>query len=81
MEDKDHNNKQIEEKASQLNSYAKYSGIAIQMCAIIGVGSFIGVKLDDHFNNEGNLWTIIFSLSSTIFAIVFVIRRIIANSK
>ena len=81
MEDKDHNNKQIEEKASQLNSYAKYSGIAIQMFAIIGVGSFIGVKLDDHFNNEGNLWTIIFSLSSTIFAIVFVIRRIIANSK
>lgn len=81
MEDKDRNNKQIEEKASQLSSYAKYSGIAIQMFAIIGVGSFIGVKLDEHYNNDGNLWTIIFSLSSTIFAIVFVIRRIIANSK
>lgn len=81
MEDKDRNSKQTEEKASQLNSYAKYSGIAIQMFAIIGIGSFIGVKLDEHFNNKGNLWTIIFSLSSTILAIVFVIRRIIANSK
>ena len=81
MEDKDHSNKQNEETASQLNSYAKYSGIAIQMFAIIGIGSFVGVKLDEHFNNNGNLWTIIFSLTSTILAIVFVIRRIIANSK
>lgn len=77
MERKDKNAK----KDNQLNTYAKYSGIAIQMFAIIGIGSFIGVKLDGYFNNEGNLWTIILSLSSTILAMVFVIRRIIANSK
>ncbi|MCK0114474.1 AtpZ/AtpI family protein [Gelidibacter sp. F63206] len=64
-----------------LNSYAKYSSIAIQMFAIIGIGSFIGVKIDDHYGNENNLWTIILSLTSTIVAVVFVIRRIIANSK
>jgi len=51
------------------------------MFAIIGIGSFAGVKLDEHFNNDGNLWAIILSLSSTILAIVYVIRRIIANSK
>ena len=81
MEHKDHNNNQNEKKDNQFNSYAKYSGIAIQMFAIIGLGSFAGVKLDEHYNNDGNLWTIILSLSSTIFAMVFVIRRIIANSK
>ncbi|PNQ74758.1 hypothetical protein C1T31_01040 [Hanstruepera neustonica] len=51
------------------------------MFAIIGIGSFIGVKLDDKFPNEHNLYAIILSLSSVILAIVFVIRRIIANSK
>lgn len=68
-------------KGNPLNSYAKYSGIAIQMFAIIGVGSFIGVKIDDHYGHENNLWTIILSLTSTILAVIFVIRRIIANSK
>lgn len=68
-------------KGNPLNSYAKYSGIAVQMFAIIGIGSFIGVKIDDHYANENSLWTIILSLTSTIVAVVFVIRRIIANSK
>ena len=79
MADNDHYSNP--KKENRLNSYAKYSGIAIQMFAIIGIGSFIGVKLDQHFNNDDNPWTIIFSLSSTIISIVFVIRRIIANSK
>jgi hypothetical protein len=64
-----------------LNSYAKFSGIAIQMFAIIGVGTFAGVKLDEKFPNKYNLYTITLSLTSVIFAIVFVIRRIIAGSK
>jgi len=29
------------------NSYARFSGVAIQMFAIIGIGTFIGVKLDE----------------------------------
>ena len=68
-------------KENSLNSYAKYSAIAFQMFAIIGVGSFIGVKIDAYYGNENKLWTIILSLCSTILAVVFVIRRIIANSK
>ena len=68
-------------KESSLNSYAKYSAIAFQMFAIIGVGSFVGVKIDTFYGNENKLWTIILSLCSTILAVIFVIRRIIANSK
>ncbi len=68
-------------KENPLNSYAKYSAIAFQMFAIIGVGSFIGVKIDEYYGNQNKLWTIICSLGSTILAVVFVIRRIIANSK
>ncbi|GGG36373.1 AtpZ/AtpI family protein [Bizionia arctica] len=69
------------QEKKQLNAYARYSSIAFQMFAIIGIGAFAGVKLDDAFPNKHNLHTIILSLVFVIFAIVFVIRRIIAISK
>ncbi len=82
MADKDHNsNNKSEKKANQLNSYARYSSIAIQMFAIIGIGTFIGVKLDEKYPNKNNLFTLILSLTSVIGSIVLVIRQIIANSK
>jgi hypothetical protein len=65
----------------KLNSYARFSGIAIQMFAIIGVGTFVGVKLDEKYPNKHNLYTLILSLTSVIMSIVYVIRRIIAGSK
>jgi F0F1-type ATP synthase assembly protein I len=75
-------NNQDQEKNSRLNSsYARFSGIVVQMIAIIGIGTFIGVKLDDEFPNENKLFTLILSLSSVILSIVYVIRRIIAASK
>ncbi|MCX7548813.1 AtpZ/AtpI family protein [Xanthomarina sp. F1114] len=72
---------QKREKSKSLSSYAKYSSIAFQMFVIIGIGAFVGVKLDDAFPNKYNAYTIILSLVFVIFAIVFVIRRIIAISK
>lgn len=64
-----------------LNSYAKYSGIGIQMFAIIAIGSYIGVKLDEKFPNEHQLYTLFLSLGSVIMSIIYVIRRIIKDSK
>ena len=74
-------NNKNQKPREQLNAYAKYSSIAIQMFAIIGIGSFLGVKLDEKFPNDHNLYAIILSLSSVLLAIFFVIRRIIAHSK
>lgn len=51
------------------------------MFAIIAVGTFIGVKLDENYPNEHNLYTLILTLGSVIMSIVYVIRRIIAASK
>ena len=83
MADKDlsNNSHKSGRKATRLSSYARYSSIAIQMFAIIGIGTFIGVKLDEKYPNKNNLFTLILSLLSVIGSIVFVIRRIIANSK
>ena len=74
-------NNKNQKPREQLNAYAKYSSIAIQMFAIIGIGSFVGVKLDEYFLNTNNVFTIILSLLSVIFAMTFVIRQIISASK
>jgi len=65
----------------QLNNYAKFSSLAFQMFAIIGLGSFIGVKLDEYYPNQHNLYTLILSLSSVLISLYYVIRRIISSSK
>ncbi|WP_412559632.1 AtpZ/AtpI family protein [Winogradskyella sp. MIT101101] len=69
------------DQKDKLNTYARFSSIALQMFAIIGVGTYAGVKLDEYYPNEHNLYTIILSLLSVVLSIVFVIRRIIAASK
>ena len=65
----------------QLNGYARFSGIVIQMVGIIALGTYIGVKLDKKYPNENNLYTLCFTLGFVIVSIVYVIRRIIAASK
>lgn len=65
---------------NNLNFYARFSSIAIQMLVIIGIGTFIGVKLDEYFPNDYKLYTMILSLTSVILSMVYVIRRIIASS-
>lgn len=76
---KDHN--QYKEQKDKLNSYARFSGLAIQMFAIIGIGTLLGVKLDEWYPNNTNWFTIGFALFSVIGAIFYVIKRIIAGSK
>ncbi len=61
---------------NKLNSYARFSGIAFQMIAIILLGTFAGMKLDRRFPNEFDLWTIILTFIAVIISVVTVIRSI-----
>jgi len=49
MKNNGNNQNDIEDDSKPLNSYAKYTGVAFQMMAIIGVFAFIGYKLDIWF--------------------------------
>lgn len=76
------NNKSKDQKEDkQLNSFARFSGIAFQMFAIIAVGTYIGFKLDENYPNKHNLYTLAGSLSSVILSIIYIIKRIIEASK
>jgi len=44
-------------KKQQYNAALKYSGMGMQMLVAIGLGVFIGGKLDAHFQTEQPLFT------------------------
>jgi len=53
----------------QLEFYARYSTLALQMLVIIGVGVFAGVKLDSWLNTRFPIFTIVLSILSVILSI------------
>ncbi|MDA8850243.1 AtpZ/AtpI family protein [Flavobacteriaceae bacterium] len=55
--------------------------MGIQMAAIIAVGTFVGVTLDEKHPNENNLFTLILTLFSVVLSVYYVIKRIISVSK
>ena len=59
-----------------LENYARYSGMAFQMLAIILILVFAGYKLDEWLNTRPVL-TIIFSIASVIIAIYSVTRDLL----
>jgi len=61
----------------QINDYVKYSGIAFQMMAIIGIGVFGGIKLDEWVNLKVPVFTVFLSLISVIMAIYIAIKDVI----
>lgn len=72
-------NKQNNPK-QQLNNYAKYSSMAIQMIAIILIGTYGGVKLDEHLELNNQIFTIILSLFSTVAAIYLFLKEFIKKN-
>lgn len=59
-----------------LNQYARYSGMAFQMMAIIAGGAFGGLKLDQWLKTKP-VFTVFLSIVSVFLAIFFVTRDLI----
>lgn len=45
-------------------SFVQFSGIAFQMLGTIGLGVWLGMKIDEWQNNRSPIWTIILSLTA-----------------
>jgi F0F1-type ATP synthase assembly protein I len=65
----------------QPNSFLRFSNLAIQMGAIIGLSAWGGTKLDAHFNTTEPYYTIIASLLGIGAALYIVIKDVISSSK
>jgi F0F1-type ATP synthase assembly protein I len=59
-----------------LDSYTKYTGIAFQMIAIIGLGTFAGYRIDKWLQLHIPVFTIILILLSVALALYSVFRTL-----
>lgn len=64
-------------KKKSLDNYVRYSGIAFQMLAIILVGVYAGVKLDNLVKIKFPVFTVVLSLGSVSLAIYTVVKDLI----
>jgi F0F1-type ATP synthase assembly protein I len=69
--------KKINKKQQQLNNYAKYTGIGIQMLVIIGAGVFGGYYLDLWLENSFPVFLVLLSILSVGIAIYTAIKDFI----
>ncbi len=67
----------FKKKKKQLDDYAKYSSIALQMLIIIAAGVFGGYQLDSWLENKFPVFLILFSLLGVGMAIYLAIRDFI----
>jgi F0F1-type ATP synthase assembly protein I len=59
-----------------LTNYAKYTGVAFQMMAIIGVSAFIGYKIDQYYNHETQWVTALTCVLGVCLSIYQTIRQL-----
>lgn len=63
-------------KRKQLNTFARFSGIALQMGLTIYLGSLLGEWLDEKYPNEHELYTKICTLGAVFLAMFAVITQV-----
>lgn len=66
-------------KNEPLNSFAKYSGIAIQMAVIIYLGSLLGQWLEGKYHTEDKIIEKGVTLAAIFIAIYSVIKQVTSN--
>lgn len=67
------------EKKKNLNNFAKYSGIAFQMLATIGVFTFAGYKIDAYRHSKTPLFTAILSIVGVVLSLYQVVKQLNKN--
>ena len=63
----------------EASNFARYSGIAFQMLAIIGIMTFIGYKIDENREGKQQIFTAIFGLVGVVISLIQVVRSLNKN--
>jgi len=61
--------------------FVRYSSIAFEMVAIIGICTFVGWKLDQWLKNKFPVFILISSLSGVCIGIYTVVKRVLKEEK
>ncbi len=66
----------LKRATEKTTSFAQYSGIAFQMLGTIGLGVWVGLKIDEWQHNRQPIWTIILSLTAIGASLYLFIRQL-----
>lgn len=72
-------NSSDDQNKKQATNFARYSGIAFQMLATIGVFTFIGYQIDKNRAGTKLIFTAIFGLFAVIVSLYQVVRSLNKN--
>ena len=70
-----------EKKPKTASKYARFSGLGIQMGVIIGLFTWLGVYLDEKYNNKTPWWTLCLSLFGVASGLYLMIKEVINMNK
>ncbi len=71
----------MKEEEKKTNSFKRLSSAGIQMGIIIGGAAWGGTLLDEKYNNEKPIWTIVCALAGVGAGLYLMIREVIRISK
>ncbi|MDP3469277.1 MAG: AtpZ/AtpI family protein [Daejeonella sp.] len=66
----------LKAEKQSLNTYAKYTGVAFQMMAIIGLSAYIGYKTDEYYDHKTQWVTALACVLGVILSIYQTIRQL-----
>jgi hypothetical protein len=66
-------------KKKGIDTFIRYSSLGFEMMAIIGLGTFLGYKLDQWLENQFKGFTLGLMILSVILSIIFGIRNLLKN--
>ncbi len=72
-------NPESDQDKKEINNFAKYSGMAFQMLATIGVFTFIGYQIDKKYKGEQPVFTALLGFVGVIVSLFMTIRSLTKN--
>ena len=74
-------NPEKDNPGKQANNFAKYTGIAFQMLATIGLFTFIGYKIDENQVQNKSIYAALVGFLGVIVSLYVVVRSLTRNGK
>jgi len=62
---------------NKVDSFIRYSSLAFEMMGMIGIGTFLGYKIDQAMDNNFKWFTLFLMVFSVIGTVFYIIRKLL----
>jgi F0F1-type ATP synthase assembly protein I len=68
---------QYRKNKNKIDSFIRYSSLAFEMMGMIGIGTFLGYKIDQAMDNNFKWFTLFLMVFSVIGTVIYTIRKLL----